>query len=75
MSLIRLPAVQDLPKLSRTRLLRYEASEPPMFPRRSQLGERAVAWDRAEVEAWLTSRETLTVNCKDAPHRDAAVQP
>ena len=67
MSLLRMPEVLALTGLARTTIHRYEAAEPPMFPRRRRIGVRNVAWVRSEVEAWLASRETLFVNCKDAP--------
>ncbi|MFQ5674050.1 MAG: helix-turn-helix transcriptional regulator [Nitrospinales bacterium] len=41
-------------RLSRTTLWRLE--RVGKFPARVQLGERAVGWRRADIEAWIESR-------------------
>lgn len=66
MSLIRLPELRKLlGGIGKTTLHRWEAAGA--FPQRRRVGERAVAWDLAEVNAWLAARPTVTVNCADAP--------
>lgn len=73
MSLVRLPELQImLGGVGKTTLHRWEANDK--FPKRIRIGDRAVAWDRAAVNAWLASRQTVNVNCKDA-RRTPTVQP
>jgi prophage regulatory protein len=62
--IVRLKELLVITGLSRTTIHRLEAGG--QFVVRRKLGLRAVGWDRAEVEAWLTSRERLSVRCKDA---------
>ncbi len=73
MTLIRLPQVMAITGLSKTSLHRMEAANPPRFPRRRRVGERAVAWDLAEVNAWLASRPAVFLNCADAAGNSARV--
>ncbi len=71
MSLIRLPELLALlGGVGKTTLQSWEAKGN--FPKRIRIGERAVAWDRRAVEAFLASRPTVTVNCKDDPRKQAA---
>ncbi len=73
MSLIRLPELLSLlGGVGKTTLSRWESKG--QFPKRIRIGERAVAWDRAAVAAFLASRPTVIVHCKDAP-RTQAVRP
>ena len=70
MSLIRLPELQALlGGVGKTTLHRWEANGN--FPKRIRIGARAVAWDRAAVDAFLASRPAVTLNCKDAPRAQA----
>ena len=71
MTLIRLPQVMAMTGLSKTTLHRMEAAG--RFPQRRRIGERAIAWDREAIEAWLKARPTVTVNCADAPRGSLAV--
>ena len=74
MTLIRLQQVMAASGLSRTSIHRMEAASPPRFPRRRRIGERAVAWDLDEINAWLASRPAADLVCNDAP-RTATVRP
>ncbi len=65
MTLIRLPAVMAATGLSKTSLHRMEAAN--RFPHRRRVGERAVAWDLDEINAWLASRPAAVLVCADAP--------
>jgi prophage regulatory protein len=51
---IRLPEVQRLVPLSRSRL--YELIAERRFPAPYKLSERASGWDLAEIEAWTAQR-------------------
>ena len=64
MSLIRLPAVLALTGLSRTSIWRLEAGL--RFPRRRRIGDRAVAWDADEIDAWIATRPLVDPVCADA---------
>jgi prophage regulatory protein len=49
---------KELKKLivySRTHIARLEKAGE--FPRRLSLGKRRVAWDEAEIEAWIASKK------------------
>lgn len=72
MSLIRLPEVMARTGLSKTSLHRMEVAG--RFPHRRRIGDRAVAWDLDEVNAWLASRPAAVLVCRDAP-RHATVRP
>jgi prophage regulatory protein len=61
--LIRLPEVRHLTSLSRSQLHRLEAAG--RFVMRRKIGDRAVAWDLDEVLAWMASRPTTTVHCRE----------
>ena len=65
MTLIRLPQVMAVTGLSKTSLHRMEAAN--RFPHRRRIGDRAVAWDLAEINAWLASRPAAVLKCLDAP--------
>lgn len=54
MCFIRLKEVQSLTGLSRSEV--YRRSGLGSFPQRVRLGEKAVAWVKAEVEAWIADR-------------------
>ncbi len=72
MTLIRLPELKALlGGVGTTTITRWEVAKG--FPKRIRVGERAVAWDRDAVEAWLRSRPLVDVMCKDALR--ATVQP
>lgn len=65
MSLIRLPELLNLlGGIGKTTLHRWEAGGK--FPKRIRVGDRAVAWDRDAVDAWLRSRPAVEVHCADA---------
>jgi prophage regulatory protein len=53
-SLLRLKAVIELTGLCRSNVYRLEAEGT--FPARVRLSERASAWRREEVVAWIESR-------------------
>ena len=55
---LRLQAVIRVTGLSRSTLYRLIADEK--FPRPVRLGPRAVAWRRADVEAWGETRPVTT---------------
>jgi prophage regulatory protein len=55
---LRLHAVLRLTGLSRSTVYRLIADE--RFPRPVQLGPRAVAWRRVDVDAWSEARPTTT---------------
>ena len=46
----------------------YEMEQRGEFPRRFALSPRCVAWDLAEVEAWLAARRSSSI--ARAPHPD-----
>ena len=53
--LIRFPEVQEkIGGLSRTTVWRLE--QKGLFPKRRKLTSRAVAWDEAEIDAWVQAR-------------------
>ncbi len=68
---LRLPEVCRIVGLSRSSIHRMEAAG--QFPKRRRIGERAVAWDADEVEAWITSRLQVDLVCASVPR--LAVQP
>jgi len=51
---LRKPAVEQMTGLDQVTLWRRERSGD--FPRRIQLGTRAVGWLESEVQAWLQKR-------------------
>lgn len=55
---LRLQAVIRVTGLSRSTLYRLIADE--QFPRPVRLGPRAVAWRRADIEAWGEARSVTT---------------
>jgi prophage regulatory protein len=63
--LIRLPQVLEATGLSRSSIHRMEAAG--QFPRRRQVGTRAVAWDVGEIDAWISATKQVQVSCADAP--------
>lgn len=52
--MLRLPQVMRMTGLCRTMV--YELEAAGRFPRRVKIGERAVAWVQAEVQAWNAER-------------------
>ncbi len=52
--LLRRKQVQERVNLSRSELYRLMALN--QFPKSVPLGERAVAWDSDEIEAWIQAR-------------------
>jgi prophage regulatory protein len=52
--LIRLPKVLDRVGLSRSEVYRLMSLD--QFPKAVPLGERAVAWDAHEIDAWIAAR-------------------
>lgn len=50
----RLPAVKARTGLSRSEI--YRRVQSGDFPRPVKLGERASAWNSAEVDRWITTR-------------------
>ncbi|EOW0250685.1 TPA: AlpA family phage regulatory protein [Klebsiella pneumoniae] len=57
MEMLTTKQVCALTTLSRVTIWRYEVSG--MFPARVQLGPKRVAWHKAEVEAWMKSRQPV----------------
>ena len=57
---LTLREVQDLTKLSKSSIYRLSASGG--FPRPFRWGERAVRWNRAEVEEWMRSRPRTEIS-------------
>lgn len=53
-TILRLPAVKARTGLSRSTLYLYMARGE--FPRAIQLGQHAVGWVEADVEAWIAER-------------------
>ena len=56
-TVIRLPAVVAMTGISKSRIYEFMKRESDSFPRPIRLGANAVGWRKAEVEAWLDSRE------------------
>lgn len=54
LTLERLPAVKARTGLSRSEIYRRIAAGD--FPRPCKLGERASAWNSAEIDAWISGR-------------------
>jgi prophage regulatory protein len=54
MRLIRLKEVMHCSGLARSTIYKYVAAN--MFPKPVSLGDRAVAWVEAEVEAWIEEK-------------------
>lgn len=52
--LLRLPEVREFTRRSTTRI--YADMAAGRFPRPIRIGERAVAWRRCDLEAWLQER-------------------
>ena len=57
MRLIRLKEVMHCSGLARSTIYKYVAEGT--FPKPVPLGERAVAWIEAEVDAWIDSKIAL----------------
>jgi prophage regulatory protein len=55
-ALLQAKEVAKLVGLSKTMIWRLEREGK--FPKRVQLGDKRVAWPRAEVEAWIRARPT-----------------
>ena len=53
-SFLRWPEVQATTSLSRTTVWRLEKAN--QFPKRRQIGIKAVAWLKSEVTAWVASK-------------------
>lgn len=64
--IIRLPDVRQRTGLSRSQILRLEASGS--FPCRVQLCTRAVGWVEDEIEGWLLMRISLNRRKRVAPN-------
>ena len=56
-TILRMPAVLAMTGISRSRIYVYMSRETDPFPRPIRLGPNSVGWRKAEVEAWLASRE------------------
>ena len=56
-TILRLPAVVEMTGISRSRIYVYMDRETDPFPRPIRLGPNSVGWRKAEVEAWLDTRE------------------
>lgn len=54
MSILRLPEVKNITGLSRSSI--YSFIQKRTFPAPVKLGERAVGWRSADIQAWLDSR-------------------
>jgi prophage regulatory protein len=54
--LLRRPQVEAITGLSRSSI--YRAMDQDQFPRPVKIGQRAVAWREADLNAWLSSRTT-----------------
>ena len=59
LSLLRLPEVKRRAGLSRSEIYRRIAADPPTFPAPVKLGERASAWNSAEIDRWIADRIAL----------------
>lgn len=57
---LRWPTVHQVSGLSRVTVWRMERDE--RFPRRRQLSANSVGWLQSEIEAWVNSREAVTVS-------------
>ncbi len=53
-TVLRLPAVKARIGLSRSSI--YAAIAAGKFPRPIQLGDRAIGWLEADIEAWVATR-------------------
>lgn len=53
--LVRRSDVQKMVCLSRTTL--YRLMGEGKFPRPIKIGDKAIAWRQADIEAWIASRE------------------
>jgi prophage regulatory protein len=51
---LRRPAVEAITGLSRSTI--YSLMQTGSFPRPARIGDRAVAWPEAEIEAWIAER-------------------
>ena len=63
--LIRRPELRRRVPLSDTRI--WELEQAGEFPRRIQLTARCVAWDAAEVDAWIAARAAWGVTAAAVP--------
>lgn len=59
--ILRLTEVKSQTGLSRSTI--YQWIKDGEFPRQIRLGERAVGWLYAEVEAWIIRRVELSRSC------------
>ena len=55
--ILRMSAVVAMTGISRSRIYVFMAREDDPFPKPIRLGPNSVGWRKAEVEAWLDSRE------------------
>ena len=55
--ILRLRDVTAVTRISRSRIYVFMARKDDPFPRPIRLGPNSVGWRRAEIEAWLDSRE------------------
>lgn len=69
MAILRLPEVKQLVGLGKSSI--YRMMDEGYFPRRVNLGSRAVGWRAGDVRAWLQSRMEL----REAPARKARRHP
>ena len=56
-TILRMPAVIAMTGISRSRIYVYMSRETDPFPRPIRLGPNSVGWRKAEIEAWLDTRE------------------
>jgi len=67
---IRIADIKEYTGLSASSIWRLEYKG--VFPKRRQLGGRAVGWLRCEVDEWLQSREKITVGSQSKLNREDA---
>ena len=65
--LLRRPEVESRTGLSRSSI--YALMDQGEFPRPRRIGQRAVAWDEADLEKWLTTRAEADPRDVQAPLR------
>ena len=56
-TILRMPAVIAMTGISRSGIYVYMSRETDPFPRPIRLGPNSVGWRKAEIEAWLDTRE------------------
>ena len=66
--LLRRPEVEARTGLSRSSI--YLMMDKGEFPRPRRIGQRAVAWDEADIENWLTARAIADPHDVHAPRRE-----